>query len=259
MRLNYKTRPIWSIIDNNTPELLKADPMFESQFSDIHANWRGCIGDILNLVKDPQFKDTTGIYYLSKPFENAIHTAIPKIIDSTDEWKDVETGAGVIINSTGITFYLANPNVESGIDLMFFGAGPERIVTYGILHGEKGFHGYYPEFTDNGITNNRETALTLLHYLKLVLYFIKNCEIETKELKPNEKHRTATEKHYNETKSNITLLDCTWFTTLISNIKHHVKGHLRWQPYGEGRALRKLIWINEFERGGFVRQAKKLA
>ena len=82
-------------------------------------------------------------------------------------------------------------------------------------------------------------------------------KVEVKEIKPKEKTYFNKDKYFNETKSNITVLDCRWFTDLIRNIPFQVKGHLRWQVYGEKNQKRKLKWIDEFEKHGYTRKATK--
>jgi hypothetical protein len=52
-------------------------------------------------------------------------------------------------------------------------------------------------------------------------------------------------------------LDCKWFTDIIREAPFRVKGHLRWQFFGEKKAKRKLIWIDEFEKSGYKRSATK--
>jgi hypothetical protein len=76
---------------------------------------------------------------------------------------------------------------------------------------------------------------------------------------PNKKDRTNGQKHYNESKSDITILDCRWFTELIRDTPFAVRGHLRWQVHGEKRGKRKLIWIDKFEKAGYHRKQSKEA
>ena len=45
---------------------------------------------------------------------------------------------------------------------------------------------------------------------------------------------------------------------ITDNSKFNVNGHFRLQPYGKERQLKKIIWINEFKKSGYVRQAKIL-
>jgi hypothetical protein len=51
----------------------------------------------------------------------------------------------------------------------------------------------------------------------------------------------------------------TWYTTLVKSDSFKVRGHFRLQPFGSTKAQRKLIWINEFMKNGYTREAKKLS
>ena len=106
------------------------------------------------------------------------------------------------------------------------------------------------------IDNNLYGCLTedtdsILHFVRgflSTLWFVRNCDIEQKIIKPKEKYRENGNKHYNESKSELIILDCRWFTELIRDIPFLVKGHFRWQPVGEGRTQKKLIWIEDFKK-----------
>jgi hypothetical protein len=89
--------------------------------------------------------------------------------------------------------------------------------------------------------------------------FIQYAEIQTKNLKPNRQIWEGINCIYNnKTNHDITVIDSTWFTTLIKSDAFKVRGHFRLQPCGEGMKDRKLIWINEFQKEGYTREAKKL-
>lgn len=54
--------------------------------------------------------------------------------------------------------------------------------------------------------------------------------------------------------------DSTWFTTIYRNEGFKVRGHFRLQPKknDKGEWIKELIYINEFEKHGYHRQAKML-
>jgi len=66
------------------------------------------------------------------------------------------------------------------------------------------------------------------------------------------------EKYINDTDFSIQILDSTWFTTLIRAKGFNVNGHFRLQPCGKGRKEKKLIWINPYQKKGYIRKAKKI-
>jgi hypothetical protein len=90
-----------------------------------------------------------------------------------------------------------------------------------------------------------------------ILWFIKHCDIEIKELGAKKKLKDINCKYINDTDSNIKILDSTWFTTLIKKDSFNVRGHFRLQACGVDRQERKLIWISEFEKDGYTRHFKR--
>jgi hypothetical protein len=64
-------------------------------------------------------------------------------------------------------------------------------------------------------------------------------------------------KYLNETNSDIEYLDSKWFTTLINSKGFKVRGFFRMQPKKKnGEWTKELIWVEEFEKKGYVRNAK---
>lgn len=59
-----------------------------------------------------------------------------------------------------------------------------------------------------------------------------------------------------KTTNPVTYYDCSWYTTIVHTGDFSVRGHWRLQPYGAGRAQKKLIYIHEFQKHGYVRKAK---
>lgn len=89
--------------------------------------------------------------------------------------------------------------------------------------------------------------------------FINFAEVETKLMKPNTQiwdERMVNAIYNNKTKSDITVIDSTWYQNLVSSGAFKVRGHFRLQPYGPNNSKRKLTWINEFEKEGYHRKAK---
>ena len=116
--------------------------------------------------------------------------------------------------------------------------------------------------TDNGFVNlpekdkpeNKELFKSFIQHLT----FLEFSELETVTLKPTMKIGTKREgQYFNDSKENIVIVDSTWNKTVIRVGEFGVSGHLRLQPVGEGRANRKLIYIAEFTKSGYIRNAKK--
>jgi len=104
--------------------------------------------------------------------------------------------------------------------------------------------------------------------LNVVLYtilsaelFINFAEVETKVMKPNTQiwdDRRVNAIYNNKTSADITVIDSTWYTNLVSSGAFNVRGHFRLQPYGPERKQRRLQWIADFQKEGYHRKAKKL-
>lgn len=97
----------------------------------------------------------------------------------------------------------------------------------------------------------------ILAALNIIAFFEKYADIEIKEVISGGRLKGKKEKYTNDTKSDVKILDSTWFTTLVKSEAFKVRGHFRLQPYGIGLKKQKLIWINDFEKEGYVRKHKK--
>lgn len=92
--------------------------------------------------------------------------------------------------------------------------------------------------------------------MSIILYelFKRYAEVEVKLAKQCKQHRENLE--VNTFTPDVNYIDCSWFTTIIRTEGFKVRGHFRLQPCGTGRKDHKLIYINEFEKHGYVRRAK---
>jgi hypothetical protein len=64
------------------------------------------------------------------------------------------------------------------------------------------------------------------------------------------------EKMLNETLNNIEIIDSTYFTKLIHTGEFGVTGHFKVQHYGSGYSESKIIYVNEYKKNGYTREAK---
>jgi len=250
MRLNKNTYPAFETLEQGHYEHLQIDQMFDQLF-------KGHNG-LLEFLQSLKFtyKQVHKKYYFTNTFKDAIRTAIPKIIDKNKHLNEIPSDCGIIFTDKGFSLYLSNPT-DKKLKLLCFGFTKDTLTTYGMIDNDGKFGGFACCLKDGKPYNDTEELNAYLNSMLISLYFIHNCEIEQKVLKPNDKHRENGNKHFNESKSDIIFLDCNWFTELIRNTPFHVKGHLRWQHHGEGFKKRKLIWISDFEKSGYQRKAKK--
>lgn len=110
--------------------------------------------------------------------------------------------------------------------------------------------------------NKDQTIERLINYALNILLFKQFAEIETvvtegKKSKGSSKIKINHEKYLNESPIPIEIIDSNWFRKLIRTGAFNVSGHFRLQPYGTNLSLRKLIWINEFEKKGYIRKPTK--
>lgn len=82
-------------------------------------------------------------------------------------------------------------------------------------------------------------------------------ETEIKILPVGKKQELFRCLYLNDLPKNVNLITCNWFTELHHNNPFFVRGHWRFQPYGEGRQQRRLIWIDLYKKGGYHSQAGK--
>ena len=96
----------------------------------------------------------------------------------------------------------------------------------------------------------------MMRFVRLLI-FTELSELETVILAPDRSIGTRKGgKYVNETNSDIVIVDSTWNKMIFRTTGFAVSGHLRLQRHGKGRNDVKLIFIEEFEKHGYVRKAK---
>lgn len=92
-----------------------------------------------------------------------------------------------------------------------------------------------------------------------ILIFLKYTEPDIKYIPSGKKVGTKKNGFYNLCTTDVQVVDSNWNTTVVRTEGFSVDGHLRLQPYGEGRSKYKLIWIDSFDKEGYVRKAKSVS
>ena len=86
-------------------------------------------------------------------------------------------------------------------------------------------------------------------------------KIETVKISPQQKvkyGKGGDDKLFNDTMlNNVYMVNASWNRIIVVEGDFKVSGHFRVQPHGAGRKDYKLIWINEFTKGSFIRRAGK--
>lgn len=101
-------------------------------------------------------------------------------------------------------------------------------------------------------------------FVKLLL-FVELSEPTIEIVKDNQKiklddswEKSMDGKVKNESGVNVILVNTMWNKVIINDSGFSVKGHIRIQPYGPGRTLYKPIWIDEFQKSGYIRGIEKI-
>ncbi|HNX02174.1 MAG TPA: hypothetical protein PLE33_06020 [Candidatus Cloacimonas sp.] len=124
--------------------------------------------------------------------------------------------------------------------------------------------------TQHSKTFNKETELEkslveskysnfILSFAAALPSFIEFAETEKIIMNAGKGKRKAyfgNEKIVTDIRTDIEIIDSTWFRTIIHNGDFEVSGHFRLQPCGKNHSSKKLIWIHDFVKHGYKRIAK---
>ena len=250
MRINANTHPAYQILQSGNLLPLQIDSMFQDLFNDDFTIFK-----MLQSIKF-SFEKVNKRYYITSTFKDAIELATPKILDKNLHINNIPSDSGMFFTERGFSIYTTNPSAD--IKIILYGFNKKGVLTtYAFLRKDDMVGGLACSSLNGQPYNDKLALNNYVSSVLCTLYFIHNCEIEVKEIKPKEKTYFNKDKYFNETTSNITVLDCRWFTDLVRNIPFNVKGHYRWQVHGEKNQKRKLKWIEEFEKNGYTRKASK--
>lgn len=107
--------------------------------------------------------------------------------------------------------------------------------------------------------NNQDGYMTdndFMDFLKLLI-FVEYSELEEVLLRPKQSFGTKKEgKYLNESERNFIIVDSSWNKIIVKTENFGVSGHFRWQPIGVNREDRKLVYISEYLKKGYVKKPK---
>lgn len=95
----------------------------------------------------------------------------------------------------------------------------------------------------------------------IIILFKRYADVEMVEAQKNKKVKMPDgEKILNESDLKINYFDCSWFKTIVRKEGFLVSGHFRLQPYKDEKKEwdYKLIYIEPYQKHGYVRTAKKV-
>lgn len=258
MRLNTTTYPAYIALQNQDAFNLGIDEgmMYDNNFDSIKATVESAISCFNGIPNNKR-------YFITETFYDVIQGSIDKIAQLIKSQVDEKSTKNhlqdtLIMHAKGFAMHRTYvENNQFVLELFVF--SKIALVGYGkSVNTKEGVVNTGNLYTSNPDENPKMLFNMFHNSWIFTVFFLNNCEIETVVLKPREKNRLHGVRYYNEmSKTPITVVDCTWYRELILNIPFGVRGHLRWQPCGEGRNKRKLIWIDGFEKKGYHRKAKK--
>lgn len=139
----------------------------------------------------------------------------------------------------------------------FYGFKFDTFIIY--LDEERYPDGFMPEneiWGQNPI--NKQKFVKLLLFIELSEPVIEIVNDNQKIKLNSDWEKSMDGKVKNESGVNVILVNTMWNKVLINDSGFSVKGHIRIQPYGPGRTLYKPIWIDEFQKNGYIRGVEKL-
>jgi hypothetical protein len=222
--------------------------------------------DTMAMVRDtfkaniPYFKKS--IRYITEPLYNAMTQAREKLL-ATELIMDLSSCSGTyLVGDLQICYNIsALPGVDKWEYVCYCFAG-DRFMSFTGEDGKRNYSygsSFWFEIDNPSMEGRKEIAKQQFYRLLMIINFLKYAEIQVKHLQPNRQIWDGPNCLYNnKSKYPVEIMDSTWFTTLVKSDAFKVRGHFRLQPYGEGLTKRKLVWINEFQKDGYTRQAKKL-
>lgn len=219
--------------------------------------------DQVFINNSPLFRD---VKVITRPFYDAIISGSDKLLDS-DILNMPLSGRGSFMhkNEDGVrcTYCFDFKMIDNNFShLTFFSFHGNHLKSFTDLTN-------YYIFTDcvveiELVNDNKQywvESLVMNEVRIMIEYFIfcKYAQIEERVLSPKEKFRDKNCKYFNDSKSNITILNSAWFTNLVKSDAFKVRGHFRLQPKKkDGEWTKELIWINDFQKEGYTAPARKL-
>jgi hypothetical protein len=274
MKISYRTHPILEMLETGNLEKLHITPedvkAFQEQFTMIEGK-----PVTRNMMLQFAWKNSSkllrqhDIKIITDPFYDAFWKAKDKLFTS-ELVEEILSGTsiGTIIYRDNIFCYLIEDGefegkkIHAGTFYFFVRADKGKLVPMlaVTISPDQKFEPIFLSYALIKAESNVDQYLNALFYdTILLLNFIKYAEVETKYLPAGQRVKGINCKYINETKSNVKILDSTWFTELVKSDAFKVRGHFRLQPKKkDGEWTKELIWIKDFEKSSYVRKSGKI-
>lgn len=219
-------------------------------------------------IKYQNILNNGDIYYITDNIMKIILDEEGFLNDHTQFYKHGLDGSGIFLfreqNRNIQIAYSVTSLIDGGVMVLLYSIQSEKFISGGFwayveckLDNSYKIHAA-PHFFSENESLLRSTCELCTNILKVVI-FKKYAPIETVVLNKNKtkKSKLNGQKHMTDSDVDVTIIDSTWFTTLIKTNSSKVRGHFRMQPCGPGRKDLKLTWVKPHERSGYIRKAKK--
>jgi len=263
MKISYRTHPMLRVL--NQKEFRYMVTMTNGlDDSDFHKDaW-----DIFNRERE-YFKSR--IIHIKETFIDAVFKSIEKL--NKDELRDElgEIYGTIFFRNATICYHFNRTSSEKTIfmfnayedndgsfikDTLDFVIDTKTSFVYLNIMYREDNNGEYKDSKKALYEDHKELVL-FTGFVEYIHLFLKYAPIETKLVGANKRVKDFNTKYVNDTDLDVTILDSTWFTTLVKSEGFKVRGHFRLQPYGAGMKEKRLIWIKDFDKHGYTRIAKK--
>lgn len=254
MIINYDKFPMLKMLDQNKPNMsvLKYehdDRVFAPILTNLYSKW-----------EEYSWLFKNNITLLSDEYYKSMSRSL-KAFSGIDLSKETASTSGCLIfKSEGVycsLLYLISDVYNMSIKCFY-----ECDTIYADINIVDG-KVYYELTKDEGIKGDLDDGAFINGTINNILCYLlmeKYAKVETKECGPNSKTKGGKRKDkiINYTGLKVNIRDCTWFTTICRSEGFRVRGHFRLQPRKneKGEWTKELIYINEFEKHGYHRQAK---
>lgn len=211
----------------------------------------------------------SNINYISDSFMQAADFALPKIRQNIDKFplEEKEYKGVFFIGKISICYRFdllyEKDNTASFKKCCFFVFRNEGAISIMWKKDNEGYGFHYETEDHKYFTGTNAIEKITKNWIWITwmwLVFKKYAHVETKFLQAGKKTKDITCKYVNDSKSNITMLDSKWFTTLVKSDGFKVRGHfhLYWYKDESGAKYQKLQWVNTYDKEGYTAPAKKI-
>lgn len=252
-RISYRNYPILEQIKKG--ELSTKMPAFHEDILELQKKGKSIYQVFKSL--SPFFKTST--IKVSESFLLATDKAKSFLVKIMNELGDETFTGTIIIGKFVYCYYVVLTQGIYSVSIFDFypNGGLRNMLTS---------HDNSKDFNFYSKVNNSMAIDMGVNYTEYVTYIImsslifkKYASVEIIESKAKSKNTFIGCKYLNETDLDIEYLDSKWFTTLTNVNGFKVRGFFRLQPKKkDGEWTKELIWIDDFEKKGYNRKAKKL-